>query len=116
MKRNEYLSLWLLFVNIKAKQGHEFNNLITIESKSIKKYKGAWANIIVKATTINEALDIAPLGLQELNFEIVFIEKVENFLSLVENNELKKEVIAEAEWLLKSNFVFKISDKIFPYE
>jgi DNA-dependent RNA polymerase auxiliary subunit epsilon len=56
-----------------------------------------------------------PLGLRELKFEIEFIEKIENISSLIENDELKSDVKIEVDWLLNSEFVFKISDKIFPY-
>ena len=48
-------------------------------------------------------------------FSVYFIEKIENLMPLIDKKELKKEVIYEADWLLKSDFVFKISDKIFPY-
>jgi hypothetical protein len=116
MKTDEYAGLWLMFVNIIPKSGYSFNDLIDQENNSIETFNGAWANIIIKAPTIHEALEIAPRGLQELNFEIAFIDKIENFMSLVENKELKKEVVKEGTWLLNSDFVFKISDRIFPYK
>lgn len=115
MKTDEFASLWLMFVNIIAKSGYSFNDLIDQENNSTEVFNGAWANIIIKAHTIHEALEIAPLGLQELNFDIAFIDKIENFKSLVENKELKTDVIKEGVWLLNSGFVFKISDRIFPY-
>lgn len=117
MKKEKYNQLWLLFVNIKPKKGLLFNDLIDNENKDIKhQFIGAWANIIIKANTINEAINILPNGLNELSFNVEFIDKVENIESLIDNGELKKEVIKEADWLLKSNFVFKLSDRIFPYE
>jgi DNA-dependent RNA polymerase auxiliary subunit epsilon len=120
MKKLKYSNLWLLFVNIKARKGLKFVDLIdTDDAESMdsrKKYIGAWANLLIKADTINKAIDIAPLGLKELNFEIKFIDKIENLGSLLEYNEIKNDVIEEAEWLLKSGFIFKISDKLFPYE
>jgi hypothetical protein len=104
-----------MFVNIKPMKGYEFNDLIDTDGTSSDKFRGAWANIIIKAETINDALKIVPLGLQELHFEIEFIDKIENFMSLVENKELKGDVVKEADWLLSNDFIFKISDKIFPY-
>ena len=115
MANEEYLKLWLIFVNIKAKKGLIFSDLIDSEGIQKDNYVGAWANVIVKANTINEALEICPLGLSELGFEIEFIDKVENFMSGVENNELSFEVINEGKWLLQSSFLFMVSDKLFPY-
>ena len=116
MKNNDYSKIWLMFVHIKAKRGRDFIDLIDTEGKALKnKYLGAWANILIKAKTINEAIDIAPKGLAEKGFDVKFIDKVENFNSLIEYKEARKDVIKEAAWLLKSKYVFKISDKIFPY-
>jgi hypothetical protein len=61
-------------------------------------------------------LEILPLGLKEKNFTVEFIEKIENFMPMVERKEVKKEVIKEADLLLKSKYVFQISDRIFPYK
>jgi hypothetical protein len=118
MKNIKYIKLWLIFVNIKAQKNLNFNELIDvsdINKKTEKKFIGAWANLIIKADNINESIEIASLGLNELGFKIEFIDKIENILSLVESKELKNDVIKEANWLLKSKFVFKISDRIFPY-
>ena len=107
-----------MFVHIKAKKGLAFEDLIDLDGKvdkPNKKYRGAWANIIIKAKTINDAMDVAPRGLDEKGFKIEFIDKIENFKSLVEYKEVTKELIKEAAWLMNSNFVFKISGKIFPY-
>ena len=114
MRKEKYSTIWLSFVHIKAKDGIEFNSLIDIEEPS-DQYIGAWANILVKGETIREAIDIIAEGLSELGFELAFIDKIENFMSLVEAEEVNKSVIKEADWLLKSDFVFKISDRIFPY-
>lgn len=117
MSRKKYSDCWLVFVNLKARDGYIFNDLIDLsDSTSDMNYKGAWANIIVKADTINEALEIVPLGLEELDFEIVFIDKVENIASLVEYKEVSDDVLLEVDWLLRSKYVFKISDKLFPYK
>lgn len=117
MRDSKYNNFWLAFVNLKAKEGFVFTDLIDFDDSSDKTdYKGAWANIIVKSKNINEALEIVPLGLDELNFEVVFIDKIENIGSLIEYKEITDDVRAEVDWLLKSDFVFKISDKLFPYK
>ena|ERR1019366_8880091 len=118
MKKNKYGELWLAFIHIKAKKDMDFNDLIDNGSDgngSLKKFVGAWANVLVKASTLKGALEIVPSGIGELGFEIEFIDKIENLQSLFENNALKEDVIDEADWLLASNYVFKISDRIFPY-
>ena len=116
MERNKYQGIWLAFVEIKAKKGLVFNELIDQTSNSYQQqYIGAMANILVHAATINAALDIIPLGLGELGFEVIFINKIENFQSLVDYNELNESIKLEADWLLGSQYVFKISDKLFPY-
>jgi len=117
MKSNKYSNFWLVFANLKAKQGFVFNNLIDFgDSPDSVNYKGAWANIIIKSKNINDALEIVPLGLDELEFEIIFIDKIENIGSLIEYEEITDDVIKEVDWLSKSEFVFKISDKLFPYK
>lgn len=116
MKNKKYSDFWLVFLNLKAKDGFVFNDLIDIDgSVDDIDYKGAWANIIIRSDNINDALAIVPLGLNELNFDVVFIDKVENINSLIEYKELTDNVKAEVDWLSKSGFVFKISDKLFPY-
>ena len=50
--------------------------------------------------------------MDELNFEVTFIDKIENIGSLIEHKEISNDVKSEADWLLKNNFVFKISDSI----
>jgi hypothetical protein len=111
-----FIELWMVFVNIKAKTGFDFRDLIDSYEKNKNEFKGAWANLIVRAKTINEAIDIVPLGLSELNFDVGFIDKIENIGTLAENNEVKAEVLEECDWLLENGYVFKISDKLFPYE
>lgn len=112
---NVYKNIWLVFVQIKAKEGFLLEDLVDSDSTNAKKYTGAWANLIIKAETINDALNIVPLGLKEKNFEIEFIDKIENVKSLVEYNELNSNLLDEIDWLLTTNYVFMISDKIFPY-
>lgn len=117
MKRKKYSDFWLAFVNLKAKEGFVFTDLIDFDGSSDNiDYKGAWANVIVKSESINEALVIVPLGLGELDFEVIFIDKIENIGSLIEYKEIKDDVKSEVDWLAKSEYVFKISDKLFPYK
>lgn len=116
MQNMKYSELWMVFVNINAKSGYDFRDLVDMPEKNSNEFKGAWANILVRAKTINEVIDIVPLGLSELNFDVVFIDRVENIGTLAENNEVKVEVLKECDWLLESGYVFKISDKLFSYE
>lgn len=112
----KYNNFWLAFVNLKAKSGFIFTDLIDFDGSAENiEYIGAWANIIVKSDSINEALEIVSLGLGELDFEVMFIDKIENIGSLIEYKEISDDVKAEVDWLAKSEFVFRISDKLFPY-
>jgi len=115
MIKKKYSNLWLCFVDIKAKDGANFNNLIDFDGSTKMIYIGAWGNILIKSETIREVIDIIENGLGELGFAAKFIDKIENFSSLVEYKEANKSVVKEADWLLKSDFVFMISDKLFPY-
>ena len=115
MINKKYKEAWLMFVNVKAKPGLVFSDLVENNDKN-HTYVGAWANIIVLSKDIKEALSIAPLGLDELGFEIDFIDKIENILSLIEYEEIDDSVLEEVDWLLSSEYVFKISDALFPYE
>lgn len=113
---NKYKNTWLAFVNIIAKNG-KITDLIDLEGvEDNSDYSGAWANVIVKGTTINEAIEIIPLGLEELGFSVDFIDKIENISSLIEYDEVDENVIEEVDWLLSTDYVFKVSDKLFPYE
>ena len=114
---NKYDTLWLAFVNIEAMDGYDFNDLIDTSDCNdvVPQYIGAWANILIKANTINEAIDIIPLGLKEKGFKILFIESVGNLQPMVEHKEINDDEIAEADWLLSSNYKFKIMDSIYPY-
>jgi len=47
--------------------------------------------------------------------EVLFIDKAENLATPIEKEEINQELISEVEWLLSSDFVFKISDRLFPY-
>jgi hypothetical protein len=115
MTNTKYKNVWLAFVQIKPEENYSFEELIESDEENEEKYMGAWANILVKADTINEALEIIPQGLKEKNFEVVFIDKIENVQSLVEYEEIDLKVLKEIDWLLSNEYVFMISDKIFPY-
>lgn len=108
INEKNFKNVWLVFVHIKAKTGFRFNDLIDLESSEEEndQFKGAWANILVEAKSIKEAIEIVPLGLDELNFAVKFIDIIENIASLIENNEINNYVIDEAKWLSKSDFVF----------
>lgn len=116
MQSNKYRSLWLVFIEFRAEQGKVFNDLLDHgEDETFELYDGAWANVLVKANSICDTVKIARKGLAKHGFKTIFIDKVENLASLVEHNEVNEDVIREADWLLDTEFVFKISDKIFPY-
>ncbi|MEZ4911889.1 MAG: hypothetical protein R2774_13630 [Saprospiraceae bacterium] len=117
MSKINYEIVWLAFVNITAKQNHKFNELIDLEDGSSDvSFDGAWANILVKEPDIKKAIDIIHQGLDELYFKVIFIEKIENVSSLIEYDEISDDVLSEVNWLYDSDFVFKISDRLFPYE
>lgn len=117
MSNINYEIVWLAFVNITAKQNHKFNELIDLEDSSRDvSFDGAWANILVKEPDIKKAIDIIHQGLDELYFKVIFIEKIENVSSLIEYDEISDDVLSEVNWLYDSDFVFKISDRLFPYE
>lgn len=117
MKEKEYNKFWLAFVNLKAKKGYLFNDLIDFDENQEKlNYIGAWASIIVKSDDIKSSIDIVYDGLAEMNFEPIFIDKIENIGSMIEYDEISDNVISETDWLIENDYVFMISDKFFPYE
>lgn len=111
-----YNKVWLAFVDIKAKNGRRFNDLVELEkNNNPAEYIGAWANLLLISTTINEVPNIIEAGLNELDMTVKFIDRIQNVNSLIEYDEIDENVVKEADWLLSSGFVFKISDKLFPY-
>ncbi|MBS4065149.1 MAG: hypothetical protein KGZ74_11350 [Chitinophagaceae bacterium] len=111
-----YDKVWIAFVNIQALEGAKFNDLIEIDSdKQSEEYIGAWCNVLIVNDKINEVPDIIEAGLSELYMKVKFIDKIQNLASLIEYDEIGEGVIKEAEWLLKTKYIFKISDKLFPY-
>lgn len=112
-----FKQLWVASVDIEAMPNYDFMELIDRSdcNEALPKYIGAWANVIIQAPTIKEALFLIEIGLNEKNFKIRFIDKIENLYSLVEDNEINIDMIKEAEWLYKSQYSFMISDKLWPY-
>ena len=113
----KYKNLWHIFVNIEAIEGYNFNDLIDTSDcdTTVSKYIGAWTNILVKADTINEAIEIIPLGLKEKNFKVIFIERAVNLQSMADENDVDEEELEEADWLLSTSYRFKIVDCLYPY-
>ena len=113
----KYKNLWHIFVNIEAIEGYNFNDLIDTSDcdTTVGKYIGAWANILVKANTINEAIEIIPLGLKEKNFQVIFIERAINLQSMADENDVDEEEMEEADRLLSTSYRFKIVDRLYPY-
>lgn len=110
-----YNKVWLAFVDMQAKEGKKLNDLIDIESENSEKYIGAWGNILIISDRINEVPEIIEGGLSELDIDVKFIDKIENVGSLIEYDEIDEDVVKEVNWLLSTKYIFKISDKIFPY-
>jgi hypothetical protein len=112
---SEYKNVWLAFVQIEAQENYSFMDLIDSEDENTSKYIGAWANVLVRAKDIYNAIKIISQGLEEKMFKVVFIDKIENVASLIEYKELDHQVVQEVDWLLSTDHVFMISDKLFPY-
>ena len=115
--KEKFIQMWVASVDIEADSGYNFMDLIDCSDHNevLPKYIGAWANVIIQSPTINEALDLLEIGLNEKNFRIKFIDKIENLYSLIEENNINVDMIKEAEWLYSSKYSFVISDKLWPY-
>ncbi len=114
----KYRSIWIALVNIKPERGFNFMELIDSDGEDLSGYNyiGAWVNVLIKSESIYSALDLIKGGLAELHFEIEFIDKIENVASLVENKQIEDSIIQEVESLEKSEFLFMISYRLYPYE
>ncbi|MDR2206274.1 MAG: hypothetical protein LBE36_09000 [Flavobacteriaceae bacterium] len=110
-----YRNVWIALVDIQAKEGKKFNDLIELDGETSEEYLGAWGNILVISDRINEVPYIIEKGLDELDMKVRFIQTIENVGYLVEYDEISKEVIEDVNWLLSTEYVFKISDKLFTY-
>lgn len=115
--KKKFRKLWIALVDIKAAPGYVLNDLIDMSDCEDQEeiYVGAWANVILKAKTVKEALDLIERGLAEKKFVVKFIDKIENIYFLIDNDALGAETIKEAEWLYSSQFRFMISDKLWTY-
>lgn len=108
--------MWLAFVQIVPAEGYQFADLIDTEGAKVNEiYIGAFCNVLVKHSDIREAIGIIEAGLKEKNWDLMFIDKIENIESLAENEELDEQTLDEIHWLYNSEYVFMISDKLFPY-
>ena len=117
MKRipKKYLKVRIAFVDINAEEDYNFLDLIDSEGDTKEYYIGAVAYIAIIANDIYEALEILPKGLHELHFKIVSVFEVRNAHFLIEYDELSDNDKIEIDWLLKSKYIFKILDKLWPY-
>ena len=115
--KGKFIQMWVASVDIEADSGYNFMDLIDCSDHNevLPKYIGAWANVIIQSATINEALDLLEIGLNEKNFRIKFIDKIENMYSLIEDDDVNEDIIKEAEWLYSSKYCFVISDRLWPY-
>ena len=111
----KYLNAWIAFVNINAEEGYNFPDLIDSEGEPKENIIGAVAYIALIAPDIYGALDILHRGLHELHFRVETIFEIRNVYHLCECGELSDNEEVEVDWLLKSNYVFKIIDRLWPY-
>lgn len=113
----KYSSIWYALVEIKAKDGFCFADLIDAEdsAENNKDCIGAFTNVLVAADTIQKAIEIIPLGMSELSFEVVKFDRIENFESLVDDASIDEYVVEEADWLLNTEFVFTISGPLHTF-
>lgn len=117
-KQEDYSQVWMVFVNMEAMEGYDFMALLDFEEldPSEPQYQSAWANILIRANNVYEALEVLEGGLKKLCMRPAFIESIQNLAPMIENNEVDDEVIAQLDELLASPDVFRISDQLFPYE
>ena len=117
MKRiqKKYSIVWIAFVNINAEDGYSFSDLVDSEGELKDKIIGAVAYIALIAPDIYGSLDILYRGLHELHFKIETVYEIRNAHHLCECDELSDNEKNEIDWLLKSKYVFKIIDRLWPY-
>lgn len=108
--------MWIAFVQFEAEPGERFNALVDVEEQdAVPTYLGAWANVLVESSALKEAVDLIEAGLKELRFKLVRIQKIEHTALLVEEEELKRSVVAEITYMRQHGYKFMISDRMFPY-
>lgn len=104
MEDNKYQNIWIALVEIEAKNGYQFADLIDCErSQKFTKFKGAFPNIIIKSSSFFEAVDILPRGLKEKHFNLISVESFDNVKPLIENGAINEKIVAEIDWLLYAN-------------
>ncbi|KOS08036.1 hypothetical protein AM493_19760 [Flavobacterium akiainvivens] len=111
---SQYLPLWLITADIHAQDGLDFNELVETPQDG-DRYIGAWANILVEAADIEVALAVLNAGLAEKGFALKRIGRIENFDFLMDDEEVKPDMVYQAEWLLSSEYVLLICDPVYPY-
>ena len=117
MKRvaKKYLKVWVAFVNLNAEEGYTFSDLLDFEGNPKEDCIRAVAFIAIESNDLRGALEILTKGLHELHFCAEFIYEIRNVHHLIECDELSETDKEEIDWLIKSKYVFKILDKLWPY-
>lgn len=112
-----FKTLWIARVDVEAAEGHDLHELLELEdsNNSLQEYVGAWIDVIVKADSIVEALDILEIGLEDMNYVIKFIDRIENMHSLVEHRNVDDGTVKDADMLLSNNGNFLIKDGVWTY-
>jgi hypothetical protein len=112
----DYKKMWLAFVQVVPDEGYHFADLIDTEGAEAEAtYMGAWCNVLVKHEDIKQAIGIIEESLWDKHFVLAFIDKIENIESLVENEELNEDTLADIQQLCNSGQVFTISGSLYPY-
>lgn len=116
--RSKFSAVWLFLVDIVPKKDKDFLSLVDGYNADDAKQNldAAYANILVKASDQGRALYILEKGLEEKDFNIKEVSSVDNVRELVIYGNIEQRFFEEAEWLIKSNFLFKIIDPIYPYD
>lgn len=112
-----FKTLWIAHVDVEAAEGHDLYELLELEdsNNSLQEYIGAWIDVIVKADSIVEALDILEIGLEDMNYVIKFIDRIENMHSLIEHKNVDDGTVKDADMLLRNNGNFLIKDGVWTY-
>jgi hypothetical protein len=122
--KNKFNQLWFSQVLVEPVQGKSMSELVdeTDDSGNKVTYENsrnlnmAYINLLIKADNEDSAKKILPQGLAEKEFNLLGIEDFDNLYSLYENYGLNDVIIAEAKWLLSSEYVFKIIEPIYPFD
>ncbi|MDE5554397.1 MAG: hypothetical protein K2J10_04355 [Muribaculaceae bacterium] len=117
MKNNSYYKkMWVAFVNIIAEKGYKFDDFIDNEGRTdLPKSNGAVAYIVVQSENMRTAIEIVHKGLAEKHSYVYKFYRIDNLDSLIQNNAARKIDIKTARHLEKSEYVFEISGRVWPY-